>query len=106
MLQSDSQLTIAIVDDHPIVIEGLQKLLTTEFKGSEILEFSSGDEFISCLKETKVVIDIVLLDITLPGKKGTDLCTEIKYLKSSILTITGISFFGISNIFGSSIIRY
>lgn len=84
MLQSDSQLTIAIVDDHPIVIEGLQKLLTTEFKGSEILEFSSGDEFISCLKETKVVIDIVLLDITLPGKKGTDLCAEIKYLKPSI----------------------
>ncbi len=84
MLKSESQLTIAIVDDHPIVIEGLQKLLTTEFKDSKILEFTSGDEFVNYLKETKVGIDIVLLDISMPGKKGTELCTEIKHIEPSI----------------------
>jgi DNA-binding NarL/FixJ family response regulator len=84
MLQSESQLTIAIVDDHPIVIEGLQKLLTTEFEVSKILEFISGDEFISFLKETKALVDIVLLDISLPGKKGTELCAEIKQIEPSI----------------------
>jgi DNA-binding NarL/FixJ family response regulator len=84
MLQSESQITIAIVDDHPIVIEGLKKLLTTEFKDSKILEFTSGDEFMSYLKEPKVFIDIMLLDITMPGKKGTELCSEIKHIEPSI----------------------
>jgi DNA-binding NarL/FixJ family response regulator len=38
----------------------------------------------SYVKETKVVIDIVLLDISMPGKKGTELCAEIKHLEPSI----------------------
>lgn len=84
MLRSENPLTIALVDDHPIVIEGLQKLLTCEFKNSKILEFTSGDELMSYLKKTKVAIDIMLLDITMPGKKGTELCSEIKQIEPSI----------------------
>jgi len=68
--------TLAIVDDHLIVLEGLQKLLT-DIEGITIAGcFTKGVDFINFLKENKV--NIVLLDITLPDANGIDLCKEIK----------------------------
>lgn len=74
------EITIAIVDDHPIVIEGLQKILSSDFNVNEVKEFTSGNDFISYLKEHKASIDIVLLDITLPDKSGIEICKEVKIL--------------------------
>jgi DNA-binding NarL/FixJ family response regulator len=74
------EITIAIVDDHPIVIEGLQKILTADFNVNEVKEFTLGNDFISYLKEHKATIDIVLLDITLPDKSGIEVCKEVKAL--------------------------
>ena len=68
--------TLAIVDDHPIVLEGLQKLLAN-VKEIEITGcFTTGSAFISFLKENKV--DVLLLDITLPDVNGIELCKEVK----------------------------
>jgi len=68
--------TLAIVDDHPIVLEGLQKLLAN-VKEIEITGcFTTGAAFMSFLKENKV--DVLLLDITLPDVNGIELCKEVK----------------------------
>ena len=68
--------TLAIVDDHPIVLEGLQKLLNN-VKSIQITGcFTSGMAFMSFLKENKV--DVLLLDITLPDANGIELCREVK----------------------------
>lgn len=68
--------TLAIVDDHLIVLEGLQKLLT-DIEGIIIAGcFTQGIDFINYLKSNQV--DIVLLDITLPDANGIDLCKEVK----------------------------
>jgi DNA-binding NarL/FixJ family response regulator len=77
------EITIAIVDDHPIVIEGLQKILASDFNVNDIKEFTSGNDFIHYLKENKAAIDIVLLDITLPDKSGIEICKEVKTLSPS-----------------------
>lgn len=70
--------TLAIVDDHPIVLEGLQRLLAN-VKEIEITGcFTTGSAFMSFLKENKV--DILLLDITLPDANGIELCREVKEL--------------------------
>ncbi|SEW51342.1 response regulator transcription factor [Chitinophaga arvensicola] len=70
--------TLAIVDDHPIVLEGLQRLLSN-VKGITISGcFTTGTAFMSFLKENKV--DVLLLDITLPDVNGIDLCKEVKSL--------------------------
>jgi len=72
----EHKVKLAIVDDHLIVLEGLQKLLTSagdiEIAGS----FTTGNAFIEFLKSNTV--HIVLLDITLPDVNGMDLCREIK----------------------------
>lgn len=77
--------TLAIVDDHPIVIEGLTKLLMKKEKFNLVGSFTNGPDFISLLKTTSV--DIVLLDIILPGIDGMDLCKEIKNISPKTIVL-------------------
>lgn len=76
MLQDKGMITLAIVDDHPVVIEGLLKLLHNKEHLHVAGCFTAGAGFIDFMKTNKV--DIVLLDISLPDMNGMDLCKEIK----------------------------
>lgn len=69
---------IAIVDDHPVVIEGLQRILYQAFGDVYIGCFATGELFLGFLEQHKNAPDIVLLDIILPGINGVELCREIK----------------------------
>jgi DNA-binding NarL/FixJ family response regulator len=69
---------IAIVDDHPIVVEGLQKVLEQDLLLEEVFQFSSGEELINHLNKPESIIDVVLMDITLPGMNGVDACKAAK----------------------------
>jgi DNA-binding NarL/FixJ family response regulator len=68
-------INVLIVDDHPVVVEGLRKLFCeSEAKYSCALAYSVQE----CEKALKVFIpDIVLLDINLPDGSGIDLCKYI-----------------------------
>ncbi|MCH5684798.1 response regulator transcription factor [Niabella sp. W65] len=70
----DDHLTLAIVDDHPVVIEGLKAVLK-ERAYINTLSFTAGKAFIDFIKEHTV--DFVLLDVMLPDISGIDLCREI-----------------------------
>jgi DNA-binding NarL/FixJ family response regulator len=74
-MQTD-RLTIAIVDDHPIVIEGLKMLLQNEDNLEVVAGFSNGESILAYTRSNKV--DLILLDITLPDINGMDLCRMIK----------------------------
>jgi DNA-binding NarL/FixJ family response regulator len=66
---------VLIVDDHPVVVEGLQKLFCQTGKHySCAIAYSVAE----CHKALKVFVpDIVLLDINLPDGNGIDLCKTI-----------------------------
>jgi len=72
----NQKITLAIVDDHPIVVQGLQMILANNNDINVTGCFTSGSDFIEFLKDNKV--NIVLLDIMLPDSNGMDLCKEIK----------------------------
>ncbi|PWV49610.1 response regulator transcription factor [Chitinophaga sp. S165] len=84
----DNKITLAIVDDHPIVQEGLQKLLAGATNITITGCFTTGADFIDFLK--KHPLNIVLLDISLPDVNGIDLCREIKKLSpaTSVLALS------------------
>lgn len=68
--------TIFIVDDHPIVAEGIRKLIQ-DSKAAEVIGVAgTGKACMDFLKWEKP--DIILLDINLPDASGIDLCKEIK----------------------------
>jgi DNA-binding NarL/FixJ family response regulator len=80
----DKLLTV-IVDDHPIVIEGLKQLLQHDPNIQVIAEFGHGESICSYIKSNRV--DLILLDITLPDVNGMDLCKMIKNESSSTIIL-------------------
>lgn len=82
---SQLKTTLAIVDDHPIVIEGLIRLLSKNPDYEVIGGFTRGEAFISFLKDMPV--KIVLLDIMLPDINGMDLCKTIKQISHETVVL-------------------
>ncbi len=79
---------VGLVDDHPLFLDGLKKLITE----SGILEvpFSAKDGK-ECLHSlTFEQPDVLLLDINLPDYSGIDLCKEIyqRWPKINIIALT------------------
>ena len=67
---------VFIVDDHPVVVAGLQSLLG-KLENIEVAGAASNAfEAISFLKAHAV--DVILLDINLPDVSGIDLCRKIR----------------------------
>lgn len=66
---------VIIIDDHPIVLEGLKNLLTAQPDISMAGYFNSGQSALEGLPEASP--DVILLDINLPDTSGIDLCREI-----------------------------
>lgn len=73
---SENYCTLALVDDHPIVIEGLRSLFEQHKPQYHLLCFSNGNDIINYLAQSTV--DVVLLDIALPDSCGVDICRIIK----------------------------
>lgn len=82
---------VLIVEDHPVVIEGLKKLLLDSGLAKLCVTASTGKECTTYLKNYSP--DIILLDINLPDVNGIDLCKTIK-LSYPQLKILAISSFG------------
>ena len=83
-----SKIKILIVDDHPLVREGLRSCLIEE-KNFEILgEAGDGQEAIRLAKAT--LPDIILLDINMPGMNGLETARILNKAvpRSKILILT------------------
>ena len=82
------QIRVFIVDDHPMVVEGMSSMLQKE-PSIEVAGYAMNAA--SCLGFfVSQSADVVLMDINLPDKSGTDLCNELKQ-KLPDLKILGIS---------------
>ena len=70
---------ILIADDHAIVREGLKQILSETPDLVVVAEASSGQEVLE--KISKNDLDLVVLDIAMPGRGGLDILKEIKTQK-------------------------
>jgi DNA-binding response OmpR family regulator len=67
--------TVLIVDDADLVRRTANRMLTKG--GYRVLEAADGDEALSVLSTRGVKVDLVLLDVVLPGKDGVALYADI-----------------------------
>lgn len=74
-MYNKEQLNLAIVDDHPMILEGLKSLLEKDTK-FQIFSFTKGIAILDFIQENK--IDVVLLDIVLSDGSGLGFCKSIK----------------------------
>jgi two-component system invasion response regulator UvrY len=67
---------IAIADDHPIVREGLRRIVSEDVGIAVTGEASSAAELLRILRAMPV--DIVLLDVSMPGATFTETLNELR----------------------------
>lgn len=81
---------VFIVDDHPMVQEGIRSLLNNE-KGIEVCGYAMTAQ--SCLGYfINNSADVILMDINLPDMSGIDLCASVKTKYPGIMVL-GLSTF-------------
>lgn len=82
------KIVLAIVDDHPMILEGLKSLFQREGSRYQLFCFTKGEALLDFIQENRV--DVVLLDIVLHDGSGLDFCKAIKQ-KSIHTRVLGIS---------------
>src|SRR5687767_8309308 len=71
-----NKIKVAIVDDHAVVRTGLMKILKEEPDIEVVAEADGHAQLFSQLDET--LPDILLLDISMPGKNGLEILKDVK----------------------------
>ena len=76
MRETGKPIRVLIVDDHPVVRQGLQSLLSNY---SDIQVAGEADTGLRALEVAALLQpDVVLLDIRLPGANGTDVTRQLR----------------------------
>ena len=84
----NKSIKIIIADDHPLFRRGLKHALEETNDIQVIGESSNGEDLLSLIKDC--IPEIILLDISMPGKSGLDLLKQLKseYPKLPILILS------------------
>lgn len=73
---------VIIVDDHEIMREGLKRILNDEADMKVVGEANNGNDVLKLIADTDC--DILLLDLNIPGRRGSELIEEVKKKKPKI----------------------
>jgi two-component system invasion response regulator UvrY len=68
---------ILLVDDHAVVRSGIRTILEDHLEAVEVNEAANGDAALELLAGGPM--DVVVLDLSMPGRSGIDLLAEIKH---------------------------
>lgn len=71
-----NQIKVFMVDDHPIVHEGIDHFLVSEQEFDMVGHSQSAEEALSKIRNCHP--DVILLDISLPGMNGLELIPRLK----------------------------
>jgi DNA-binding NarL/FixJ family response regulator len=83
-------INVSIVDDQVIILNGIQKILADEPNITITEVYSNGDELLEALEKNEP--DVLLLDIHMPGKSGSELAGIIakKHPTIKIIVLTNV----------------
>lgn len=81
-------LKIVIADDHPLIRKGLKQILKESVSIGRVDEADDGAALLDLLRHESY--DVVVLDISMPGRDGLDLLKDIKVLhpKTPVLMLS------------------
>ena len=83
-----AQIRLLLVDDHEVVRTGLRMLLESQPEMDIVAEASTAAEALNVVASQP--IDVVVMDIRLPGGSGIEACQEIadKYPDTKVIMLT------------------
>jgi len=79
---------VVIADDHTMVRHGLRRVLSSEPDIHIVAEASTGQQVLDTVKSDHV--DVVVLDITMPGRNGLEILKELRksYPKVAVIMLS------------------
>lgn len=84
-----NKISVVVVDDHDLIREGLNRIISFEDDLIISGQFKNGEELINNIKEN--IPDVILLDINMPLKNGIETLKILKelypYIKIVMLTV-------------------
>ena len=84
MISRKSEISVVIADDHPIVRDGLRRMLQAE-NMKVVGEAANGDEAVTLVQQHKP--DILLLDLAMPTHSGMDALRGLSKTGNSVRVI-------------------
>jgi len=81
-------INVAIADDHFVVRKGLKQIIDEHYDMKVIIDANNGEELMKKIRSTRP--DVVILDISMPGRSGLDTLKQIKteYAKLPVLILS------------------
>jgi two-component system, NarL family, invasion response regulator UvrY len=73
---------ILIADDHAILRRGLREILTREIKGAVCGEAEDANQLLTQIQSHEW--DVVILDVTMPGRSGIDVLRDLKRMRPKL----------------------
>jgi DNA-binding NarL/FixJ family response regulator len=77
---------VLVVDDNPVMRAGLKAMLGTVEEVHEVVELSNGRQALEYVGNTNELIDLVFLDIRMPGMDGLAVLKQLDGLPTVMLT--------------------
>jgi len=79
---NSTMINVLIADDHPVVRQGIKQILAEDSEIGELGEAKNSHEVMEQIR--KISWDVIILDITMPGRGGLDTLKEIKSEKPKL----------------------
>ena len=74
----ETNINVVIIDDHNIIIEGLEMLLSFRKEINIVQTYNDANDFISDLRNQKYIPHIVLIDLMMPTINGYEAAKILK----------------------------
>ena len=78
MKSEKSEIRVMVVDDHDLVRHGLTSLLSSQEGIEVVAEGSSGEQAIDYCRSNPEALDIIMMDINMPGMGGLEATQRIQ----------------------------
>ncbi len=90
-MSSEGRIKVMVVDDHPIMRDGLRDALEASGRFEVVGLAEDGEEAVSTVEGLRP--DVIVMDVIMPNKDGIDACRDIKELlpETRVLMLTASS---------------
>jgi DNA-binding NarL/FixJ family response regulator len=78
MTADPDKIKVIIADDHPVVRQGIAQIISQAPDMTVVDQAEDGDELLNKIRKGNLDLDMVLLDLAMPGKNGWEVMHALK----------------------------